>query len=181
MPQYRRKQYLVNRRFQLKYTLAIMLVGGVIAAIFGGWMWQAHKTNTEMLALDEAFHAELMAQDQHILLIYVGVTLLMIASLGLLGILMTHRVAGPTYVINRYLQAIAEGAYPSLRPLRRKDELKELFESLEGAVEALRTRDREEAEVIEAALEKLQGDEAAIDALRKICERKRQSAAGAAL
>ena len=179
MPQYRRKQYLVNRRFQLKYTLAITLLGGVIAAIFGGWMWQAHKTNTEMLALDQAFQAELMAQDQHILLIYVGVTVLMMASLGLLGILMTHRIAGPTFVIERYLKAIADGAYPSLRPLRRKDELKEVFQSLEGAVETLRTRDRKEAELIEAALEKLDGDEEAKATLRRIVERKRQSAAGA--
>lgn len=184
----RRRQYIVDRAFQLKYTLLISLVGGLIALIFGWWMYDAHRENTDLLRInsllqmDESLKEQLAQGDQNLLWIYIGITVLMMIALGLLGVLVTHRVAGPAYIMGRYLTVIGDGAYPKLRPLRKKDELRDFFESLNRAVETLRERDRSEAEAIEKAIEALEGDgskEEALAALRKIAERKRQSVAGA--
>lgn len=184
----RRRTYIVDRSFQLKYTLLISLVGGVISLIFGAWMWHAHTENTELLVLDEALsidaalRTEIMAADQHLLWIYLFITLLMIAALGLLGVLVTHRVAGPVYIMTRYLSVLAEGAYPNLRPLRKKDEFKTFFSSLENAVGGLRRRDKEEAEALDEALKKLEGaDAGALQAIRSVRDRKLQSVAGATI
>lgn len=179
----RRRQYIVDRSFQLKYTGLIMLVGGVIAAVFTGWMWDAHRTNTEALALDSVLKAEVLAVDQHLAWLYVSVSLLMMAALGLLGVLITHRVAGPAFVMNRYLGVLADGAYPNLRPLRKRDELKDFFAAFERAVESLRERDRSEAEALDEALAKLEEGQAppeVVSALKAIRDRKRQAVAGVA-
>lgn len=186
----RRRQYIVDRSFQLKYTLLTALVGGVIAVIFGKWMLEAHRENTsllmmnELLQMDDALKQELLAADQHLLWIYIGITILMMVALGLLGVLVTHRVAGPAYIMGRYLRVIAEGAYPSLRPLRKRDELRGFFESLNLAVEALKKRDAAEADTLEKAIEMLEGGDQAnndevIEALKRVSSRKRQSVAGA--
>ena len=178
----RRRQYIVDRSFQLKYTLLIAFVGGAISLIFTSWMWEAHKTNTEMLDLDALLKSQVAATDQHLLWLYVGVTLLMMASLGLLGVLITHRVAGPAFVMERYLEVVADGAYPNLRPLRKRDELKGFFASLEKAVESLKARDLSEAERLEtviSALEQSGADAETLATLKSIRDRKRQSVAGA--
>lgn len=186
----RRRQYIVDRSFQLKYTLLTALVGGLIAVIFGKWMLEAHRENTnllmmnELLQMDDALKQELLAADQHLLWIYVGITVLMMVALGLLGVLVTHRVAGPAYIMGRYLTVIAEGAYPSLRPLRKRDELRGFFESLNMAVEALKERDRTEADALEKAIALLEGSGQAPDGevsslIKGVVDRKRQSVAGA--
>ena len=179
----RRRQYIVDQSFQLKYTLLIAFVGGAISLLFTSWMWEAHKTNTEMLNLaDSGLKSQVMAADQHLLWLYVGVTLLMMAALGLLGVLITHRVAGPAFVMERYLDVVADGAYPNLRPLRKRDELKGFFASLEKAVESLKARDLSEAERLEAAITTLEGsgaDAEVLASLKSIRDRKRQSVAGA--
>src|SRR5712664_2103164 len=43
----------------------------------------------------------------------------MSSALGLIGILITHRVAGPLYVMFSYVNTLAEGRYPTFRSLRR--------------------------------------------------------------
>lgn len=178
----RRRQYIVDRSFQLKYTLLIAFVGGAISLIFTSWVWEAHRTNTEMLQIDAMLRSQVAATDQRLVWLYVGVTLLMMGALGLLGVLITHRVAGPAFVMERYLQVVADGAYPNLRPLRKRDELKGFFESLERAVESLKARDLSEAERLEGAittLEKAGANAEAVATLKSIRDRKRQSAAGA--
>jgi hypothetical protein len=65
---------------------------------------------------------------------------------------MSHRIAGPVYVLGRDLRLLAEGRYPERRSLRRGDELKELFALFGDAVEALRRRDERRTAAIEEAL-----------------------------
>ena len=183
----RRRQFIVDRSFQVKYTLLIALIGGVISAVFAAWMWDATRTSAELLVLGdipggELLREQLRADQAHLPWIYVGITLLMMAALGLLGVLITHRVAGPAFVMARYLGLVADGAYPSIRPLRKRDELKGFFDVFERAVATLKDRDRDEADKIDEVIEKLEAAGASkeqIDILRAIRDRKRESVAGA--
>jgi hypothetical protein len=185
---YRRRQYIVDRSFQIKYTLLIALIGGVISAVFGAWMWDSTRTASELLVLGDIPGGELLreqirADQAHLPYLYIGITCLMMAALGLLGVLITHRVAGPAFVMGRYLGVVADGAYPSLRPLRRRDELKDFFDAFERAVVTLKERDRSEADALEEVIHKLEGVGASkdqIEVLKRIRDRKRESVAGAA-
>ncbi len=182
----RRRQFIVDRSFQIKYTLLIAIIGGIISAIFGAWMWDAARTSTELLALGgiaggEMIQEQIRADQANLPLLYVGITLLMVAALGLLGVLITHRVAGPAFVMRRYLNSIAQGTYPTIRPLRKRDELKDFFDVFERAVTTLKNRDQTEAEALDEALEKLEAsgsDAEVIDTIRRVRDRKRSSVNG---
>lgn len=181
---FQRRQYLIEPSFQLKYALQLSGTGGLLAAIFGAWMWTTHRATTKLLPLDPALAETVAARDGRVLMIFFGATLLTTAGLGLAGVLLTHRVAGPAFVMARYLGVVQKGAYPEVRPLRSKDELKPLLASLEGAVEALRNRDRAEAEQLGRVVEALEAtgtDEALVSEIKAVRDRKRLSAAGASV
>ncbi len=85
----------------------------------------------------------------------VTATVLISLLLMVLGMIATHRIAGPIFVMNRHLSVLAQGRIPSMRPLRKNDELKELYESLHNYVKSLQRRETDEATKLDAAIEKL--------------------------
>ena len=52
----------------------------------------------------------------------------------------THHVSGPVYVMSNYLREIIDGRLPSPRPLRKNDELKELYALFVEMVEKLKDK-----------------------------------------
>src|SRR5690606_10858206 len=68
------------------------------------------------------------------------------------GLIVTHRISGPLYIVARYLDVMAEGQYPDVRPLRKRDELQELFASFAEAVNSMRSRDVDNLRQLEEAL-----------------------------
>ena len=64
----------------------------------------------------------------------------------------THRICGPLFVLDRYFTELAAGRFPRVRSLRQKDEFKDLHQSFQKAVEALKEQKRIElAGLTEAA------------------------------
>ncbi|GAB4292636.1 MAG: hypothetical protein Kow0090_06630 [Myxococcota bacterium] len=135
----------MNRAFQLKYTLIITVVGAIIALLLGIFLYRAIQESTQVLATSLQEYPELMervnSEDQQILFVLIfGIAALVIALL-VWGVLMTHRVAGPLFIITRYTNQIADGIYPNLRPLRKQDELQDFFEAYKDMVNELIKRD----------------------------------------
>jgi hypothetical protein len=71
------------------------------------------------------------------------------------GTLMLHRVAGPVHIMSRYMSELAEGRYPAIRGLRRKDELVDFYLCFKQMAEQLRQHELEESAAIKSALEAL--------------------------
>jgi len=156
MPEARpRRTYLVDRAFQLKYILLLTGWGVVLAALFGLWAWQAHQQAVEIFARDPEQQALLRQVDRHLLWALLGIGLLSAAALGLLGFVMTHRVAGPVWVLGHELAELARGRYPARRGLRRGDELQALHAGFQEAVAALAERDRRTVAALEGAAARL--------------------------
>ena len=86
--------------------------------------------------------------------------LVMSLVLSLVGLLVTHRVAGPMRVLRAQLRRLAEGAFPRWRPLRSHDELRDIFGEFHATVDALRRREHEELSALESALATGAGSEA---------------------
>jgi hypothetical protein len=55
--------------------------------------------------------------------------------------------------MNRYLGMLSSGRIPTMRPLRKNDELKTLYRSLQGFVDLLAQREKNEAERLKHALD----------------------------
>ncbi len=153
--QKKRRVYLVDRAFQLKYTILMMAAGLAIALAFGVWIWQAHLQTTELVTVDPSLRPVLQAGDRQLLYVFVGIAILMSAALGLVGLLVTHRVAGPLFVMSHYLSVLARGRYPRMRTLRRSDELKSFFRLFLDAIAALKEREARHASMLEDAAQRM--------------------------
>ncbi len=181
-----RRTYLVDRAFQLKYILLLMAWGVVLAALFGLWTFQAHQQAVETVARDAAQRALVDRAGRQLLWTLAGIGALSAAALGLLGFIMTHRVAGPLYVMGHFLTVLAEGRYPARRALRRNDELKGFHAHFLEAVEAMKERDARHLEQLEEAIARMRGAVArapellpALEALDAEAQRRRKALADA--
>ncbi len=155
--QKKRRVYLVDRAFQIKYTVFMMAAGLAIALAFGIWIWQAHLQTTELVTVDPSLRSVLQAGDRQLLFVFLGIAVLMSVALGLVGLLVTHRVAGPLFVMSHYLSVLARGRYPRMRTLRRSDELKSFFRLFLDAIAALKEREARHASMLEDAAQRMRG------------------------
>jgi hypothetical protein len=82
----------------------------------------------------------------------------MVAAVGIAvatwGLILTHRISGPLFVLTRHLGILAEGRYPEVRGLRKSDELDYFYTAFEVAIESMRKRDLERLERIDMARNK---------------------------
>ncbi len=72
------------------------------------------------------------------------VVVLLILAVPLLYFLMirkTHHISGPIHVISEYLREIIEGKIPTVRPIRKNDELQEFYTLFAEMVEHLREKE----------------------------------------
>ncbi|MDH3819425.1 MAG: hypothetical protein OES21_12460 [Myxococcales bacterium] len=188
--QRRMRNYLIDRRFQLKYTGMVLLVTVTVAGGLGYLAYGFSRGQTEALtaqimaqpdlAADTASDLEEFAQQEDRKIrnaIFVGVLLLTLA-LGLTGIIVTHRVVGPAYRMRRLFEHVGEGKFEVTTGIRKGDELQELFHSFADMVESLRDQRAEEIEQLEETLIKMESagvQSAYITELRAVLERIRKT------
>lgn len=108
---------------------------------------------------DGGFEAELAAQlaedDASLMWTLVGSWVVLVLMLFVLGILVTHRIVGPLYVVDRNLARLMAGEPVRPRPLRRGDEFVALFERVAALGLRWETARTEEKALIEEAIDAL--------------------------
>lgn len=87
-----------------------------------------------------------------------GLLTLLVLGIGLAGIVVTHKVAGPIFKMKKHLGEVSEGKYQVPWSLRKGDELVEFFEAFRTMVVALRDEREAHMKVLKEAMEDL-GDE----------------------
>jgi hypothetical protein len=176
-----RRTFFIDRGFQLKYTLLLVGAGTFVSLLFGEMMYVIHVNATRGLMVPESIQIELARSESSLLLLMGAVSLLMAGALGLFGVLITHRVAGPVYVMSHYISVLAKGRYPMMRALRKGDELHEFFDRFRDALETMRTREMDDAQQLEAAvaafgpMASTPEGQALIQRLQTIAQRKREA------
>lgn len=180
---------MIDRSFQFRYAAMLAVVGALISLLFGGMMYAAYtdaqKGLGRLLERNGGIPPELAVQlseaDSTLMWLMVAIALMMAVALGLAGVLVTHRVAGPVHVITHYIAVLANGRYPLMRPLRKTDELKAFFDRFQSAIESMRVREAEEADVLEKAgavfgpLAQTPEARAAVESLEAMRARKRDA------
>jgi hypothetical protein len=157
-PSRKRRTYLLDRSFQLKYSIVLAAWGLGLAVLFGFWVWRAHQQLAAAIA--PAGAPPVARAPSGVPWLLLGVGALLAVGLGLVGFLMSHRIAGPVYVMGRDLRLLAQGHFPSQRSLRRADELKALFALFRNAVDALREREEQRTRMLEEVLAAMERAEA---------------------
>lgn len=131
------------------------------------------ETQSKALA-QNALH--LSTRQASVLATIFGLLALLVFAVGLAGIVFTHKVAGPLFKMQRYLKRIGEGRFVEPVPLRRGDDLQEIFAELCTAIRVLRTRESEDLALLEAALVGIADQHEGLrERIVARCEAKRQS------
>ena len=147
--QRRRRSYIIKPAFQWKYAISFALAACLIASIMSAGLYQVLHQQARLRAMSpETYNAEVG-------LVVLGsasaFAVLVAAALGLWFIVMTHRICGPLYVLEVYLAELAKGRLPRLRPLRRRDEFKEVHAAFAKAIDAWKGRRRAELAALNEA------------------------------
>ncbi len=197
-PKYQRsiRNYLLNLRYQLKYTLTIVGISLVLTGSLG-WvvMSKAHEATrnqqeasrvVQVRAMDstDEMAQQLKAQfekndavfehnDKVMRLALIGFGLLLVVVLGIYGIVMTHKVAGPLYKVSLHLDKIRDGKLGVVYNLRKGDELVDFFEHFKNAHDALRARTMADIALLDKAIAMASGPLA--DELRAAKQAKEDS------
>jgi hypothetical protein len=106
---------------------------------------EKNKNNTELINQNMNVLKELIQRNNLIFLIVIAFLISMGFVLYPVIIRKTHKISGPIHIMSGYMNEIINGAYPDLRPLRKKDELKEFYELFAQLVKYIKNRDMEKA------------------------------------
>lgn len=187
---YRRKMrnYLLDVGLQVRYTMTIVIVAVFLTAGLGYKMYQATRDISKVIELsgmaDPTVAGELQGQfaasDKWVLWGIIGFGIVLVISISAVGILITHKVAGPLFKIAAFFGRVREnrlGAIPT--SLRKGDELQEFYGSFRDMHQALRANVEEEVRVLGDAVAALEaggtGGQKALEDLRQLRRRKEDS------
>jgi nitrogen fixation/metabolism regulation signal transduction histidine kinase len=115
-----------------------------------------------------AQQAALVRQQHTMLYTLVGGLAVMVFLIGVLGIFITHKVAGPIYKMKLLLNQVAEGRMKVQARLRKGDELQDFFDVFAHMVDKMRERQAREVGDLERAIEAAKTAGAAEGSLDKL-------------
>lgn len=150
--------YLLNKSLQLRYVAFVTVMSAVISGALGYLIWrqEADASNYVLQAFDAftkdaelrgAISDRLQSGDDRLILEMAAAGLGLVVVLFLYLVVMTHKVAGPLYVIGNYFDKLANGRLPLVHNLRRGDEFKTFHKKFKDMCNALRVRAEEDSEI----------------------------------
>ena len=184
------KNYLLDRRFQLKYTGMVLAITVSVAGVLGYLVYDFSKGQTEAFTaqlaaqpdLDDETAADLeqfaKAEDRKIRNAIVAGVIVLTIALGLTGILVTHRVVGPAYRMKRLFEHVGEGHLTVTTGIRKGDELQDLYKSFAEMIESLREQRTEDVARLEDTVAKMEAagiESAYLTELRSVLDRIRKT------
>lgn len=139
MSQYRRRIYLVNPSFQLKFSLLITLLV-IISSLF--YPFTIYELIERYISLVTSTNPEKIIdvkQYKNALIIalalwQVGFSVLVF----IICIIFTHKIAGPIYKLQKYLATIREGVTEGKLFFRKGDYFRDLEEDVNETFEAIK-------------------------------------------
>ncbi len=136
-PRFKRRQYIVAKKFQLKYTSLILLLMFVTAGFCSYAIYY-----TTMILFGEKL-ASVYPQGQLVSIVKtvnfrIFMSMILISPLvGALGIYLSHKIAGPIYRIEKFLGTMGTGDFSTRITLRKGDELVSLAGAINRLVDSL--------------------------------------------
>ena len=134
---YKRTQFIVKKGFQLRYIgliVAVMLISTLIVGYtiyYNAWTLLGSK-------LANVYPQGRLVSIFNMVNIRLAINLIFVAMLCVgIGIIASHRIAGPIDRMVRFMNAIADGDYSKRLTLRDKDELQDLANAMNKLADRL--------------------------------------------
>jgi methyl-accepting chemotaxis protein len=207
-PRYKRslKNYLIDSRFQFKWTGIIVFWALLISVLLGIFLLRTSSDvvtqgklaveesrkvsevvkmsvefmddpvlkdsfNKESAKTDHAYKEQLEKLERgQRTMIYslIGLLSLLVVAMSVMGIVMTHRIAGPVYMMKMLLRQVGNGKLNFNRKPRKGDELQEFFEEFQTMANKLKARQQGEVDALGEAIEAATASGASPDTITKI-------------
>ena len=139
-----RKRYLVNHGLQLSYSWLLIFCVGMIILIFGLSLWYINKVHLDLfqrIVGEDALPKSYINSIQNQFLIGIPIAIVAVSGLLLiLGIYVSHRIAGPMYRMTKNLNLIGVDNQMDTIQIRKRDQLKEMADAFNHMVHALKDR-----------------------------------------
>lgn len=134
----RRTRKLINTKLQLKLTLWVMAVA-TLTMLFQFFLLTTavSRMGTELPNDSQIFLGGLLEPLVRSFLASLAISL---SLTFVVGVLLTHRVAGPIYRLTKYLESVKAGERPADCRLRRNDELHDFCQLVNETTAPLRQR-----------------------------------------
>jgi nitrogen fixation/metabolism regulation signal transduction histidine kinase len=116
-------------------------------------------------------HQALEHQQKLLMIILAAGLLAFVVAIGLGGIVVTHKIAGPIFKMKRLLREVGDGKLVVQSRLRKGDEMHDLFEVFAAMVDHLRARQEDKIKILDAAIEQATAagvDEATIAKIKSV-------------
>jgi methyl-accepting chemotaxis protein len=189
------RNYLLEPKFQLKYTGMVVGVTLVVAAVLGYQAYKYSTGQTELLNIekmeaatmngavaDARFIADLEGYareaDRKVAMAILGGIAVLALALGITGIVVTHRLVGPAYRLRQLLRQVSAGSLAPAGSLRKHDELQDVFLAFQEMVKSLRGVREQELSALEDALARAEAagaSEAALEPVRAVRDKLRSA------
>lgn len=159
----KRKRYLVSKKFQLMYVGLILLLMFLTAALCSYVVYY-----TSMITMGEKL-ANVYPQGRLVSIVNIVnfrilLSIILVSPLvALIGVFLSHRIAGPIYRIERFLGSMAAGDLSERITLRKYDELTTLAGGINRLADSL-------VSVINGQKERVSKVSAELESLKKASE-----------
>jgi len=133
---FKRRQYLINPGFQLRFMLywaGFILIGFAVMYLSNYLYFDSVYQMGYELDLDESHPYFAFIDQQKVILrnIYLALSAISFTVVMVAGLFLSHKIAGPIYRIERYMEGVANGhEKPAPVHLRQGD----FFPEIEGIV-----------------------------------------------
>jgi hypothetical protein len=136
------RNYLLDTGLQLKLASYLLAFAVALSLGLGYHLWTAYRETSEVVALAAPEVAGALASEDRWRIVQVSIilALVLVCLLGA-SVVITHRIAGPAFVIRRTCTQVGEGILARPRPLRNHDLLVDLADAVATMVDALRDRE----------------------------------------
>jgi hypothetical protein len=173
------RNYLLDVGLQLRYTVFILAVAVFLTAFLGHRIYVATQETTRIVtmtaAVDPSVERELRAQfeanDRVVLLGIIGFGVLLVVTVTVGGIWMTHKIAGPLHNIGSAFARVRDNKLPAdLGNLRKGDELQAFHAGFREMYDAIRARVTKDAEALDLAIAAIESQSERSSELNKALE-----------
>jgi HAMP domain-containing protein len=183
MTQKRRRIILINKRFQIRFSVYITLCLAALCFVYPLIVSNIFDYFFRYITRDPngpPVDGLLKMREQVLLLLVLSEVFVVIITF-LISVFMSHRIAGPLYKLRQAFHTLGEGRWRGELRFREKDYFSELADDFNRMVDRMNQGRRNEREVVAAAISRIEsalnkpGDarselEPALISLKKIIE-----------